>query len=65
MSSSISYGLEGRVVVITGAANGIGAACARRLARDGARVALWDVAEAPGRAAGGYSQACTCLRTCA
>ena len=40
MSSSISFGLEGRVVVITGAANGIGAACARRLARDGARVAL-------------------------
>ena len=50
MSSTISFGLEGRVVVITGAANGIGAACARRLARDGARVALWDVAEAPGHA---------------
>jgi len=50
MSSTISYGLEGRVVVITGAANGIGAACARRLARDGARVALWDVAEAAGSA---------------
>ena len=48
MSSSISFGLEGRVVVITGASNGIGAACARRLARDGARVALWDVAEGPG-----------------
>ena len=50
MSSTISFGLEGRVVVITGAANGIGAACARRLARDGARVALWDVAETPGSA---------------
>ena len=46
--SNISFGLEGRVVVITGAANGIGAACARRLARDGARVALWDVAEVAG-----------------
>ena len=50
MSSTISFGLAGRIVVITGAANGIGAACARRLARDGARVALWDVAEAPGSA---------------
>ena len=50
MSSTISFGLAGRVVVITGASNGIGAACAHRLARDGARVALWDVAEAPGQA---------------
>jgi len=48
--STLSFGLEGRVIVITGAANGIGAACARRLAQDGARVALWDVAEAPGAA---------------
>ena len=46
--SNVSFGLAGRVVIVTGAANGIGAACARRLARDGARVALWDVAEGPG-----------------
>ena len=48
--STISFGLDSRVVVITGASNGIGAACARRLARDGARVALWDIAEGPGTA---------------
>jgi NAD(P)-dependent dehydrogenase (short-subunit alcohol dehydrogenase family) len=38
-----SFALHDRVAVITGAAQGIGAACARRLARDGAKVGLWDV----------------------
>jgi NAD(P)-dependent dehydrogenase (short-subunit alcohol dehydrogenase family) len=39
----IHYGLEGRVIVVTGAAQGIGEACVRMLAADGAALALWDV----------------------
>ncbi len=46
---SIRFGLAGRVYVVTGAAQGIGEACVRRLAAEGARVALWDMADAPGR----------------
>jgi len=36
--------LNGHVAVITGGAGGIGLACARGLAREGCRVALWDSA---------------------
>jgi len=50
MNPAIRFGLDGRVAVITGAAQGIGAACARRLAAEGARVALWDVADDAGQA---------------
>ncbi|MEO7339098.1 MAG: SDR family NAD(P)-dependent oxidoreductase [Caldimonas sp.] len=48
--SVVHFHLEGRVAVVTGAAQGIGAACAERLARDGAAVALWDVNIAAGEA---------------
>ena len=42
---------EGRVAVVTGGANGIGLATARRLGESGARVALWDRVAAAGVAA--------------
>ena len=49
MNLKLRFGLEGRVVVVTGAAKGIGEACARRLVADGAAVALWDVDDGHGQ----------------
>ena len=37
------YDLDGQVAVVTGGAQGIGAAVAHRLAANGARIAIWDM----------------------
>ena len=41
-----TYGLGGKVAVITGGASGIGRACAHTLARSGADISLWDLDQA-------------------
>jgi NAD(P)-dependent dehydrogenase (short-subunit alcohol dehydrogenase family) len=48
--NTVQFNLHERVIVITGAAQGIGAACAQRLSQDGAAVALWDVDDTRGQA---------------
>jgi NAD(P)-dependent dehydrogenase (short-subunit alcohol dehydrogenase family) len=45
--------VEGKVALVTGGARGIGAACARTLAREGARIALSDINDAEGEAVAG------------
>jgi 3-oxoacyl-[acyl-carrier protein] reductase len=39
----IETGLKGKIVIVTGAANGIGKATAKRFAAEGCRVVSWDV----------------------
>ena len=41
--------VEDKVAIVTGAARGIGRACAERLAREGARVVLADVEDEEGQ----------------
>ncbi len=48
--NDLRFHFGGRAAVITGAANGIGAACARLFAASGAAVALWDRDELAGAA---------------
>jgi len=50
MKKPVQFNLHDQVVVVTGAAQGIGAACAQRLTQDGAAVSLWDVDDARGEA---------------
>lgn len=49
-SSSIHFGHQGRVCIVTGGAQGIGEACVRRFAADGARPVIVDVDDARGQA---------------
>ena len=47
--NQVRFHFTGKVAVVTGAANGIGAACARLFAASGAAVALWDIDAAGAR----------------
>ena len=50
MSSEVSFGLSGRVCIVTGGAQGIGEACCRCFAREQAQVVIVDVDDARGTA---------------
>jgi NAD(P)-dependent dehydrogenase (short-subunit alcohol dehydrogenase family) len=53
---SIHFGLQGRVCIVTGGAQGIGEACARRFAREGAQVVIADLDDVRGQALAGELQ---------
>ncbi len=48
--SEISFGLAGRVCLVTGGAQGIGEACVRRFAREAAKVVIADIDDERGHA---------------
>ncbi|MDI1237586.1 MAG: SDR family oxidoreductase [Polaromonas sp.] len=52
-SSAISFGLAGRVCIVTGGAQGIGEACLRRFAREGAQIVIADIDDSRGAALAG------------
>jgi len=52
-STGISFGLSGRVCLVTGGAQGIGEACIRRFAREGAKVVIADIDDSRGAALAG------------
>ena len=49
-STTIQFGLRDRVCIVTGASQGIGEACARRFAREGAKVVIADIEDRRGQA---------------
>jgi NAD(P)-dependent dehydrogenase (short-subunit alcohol dehydrogenase family) len=49
-ASNISFGLAGRVCIVTGGAQGIGEACIRRFAREGSHIVVADIDDLRGAA---------------
>jgi len=49
-------GLKDKVAIVTGGAGGIGLATARRFAREGCRVASWDVKDGEAQPGGIFQQ---------
>ena len=49
-ATEISFGLTGRVCIVTGGAEGIGEACIRRFAREYAEVVIADIDDVRGSA---------------